>query len=325
MGVRERSKPRRGRWANYVLPVLAIAALGPVRAAEPPTTPGDAQVLRSFPSAPSAFELTQGDCSSSARGDAGDGSRCAFEVNLVEGKKVLDRARLEGPGCGPASTTVASVALGVGHDAPAWGTSDEGCDIQVAAQPVELGGKTIALLVTELQGFEYRYRTHRLYLARDGKLTTPWEYTEDSGGTHWTTTAVLGAGEQDVAFVDLSRASSGVCEKLSATRLRVDRATGQVATQPLPDPLSPLYVLQVGRFPTAKTVPKERPHCLHELLVLRAALFPGLKLPPFFFGAVFARRGDADAALAAAKSCTDQNARVFEDKGRRGRPHAEHP
>ena len=42
---------------------------------------------------------------------------------------------------------------------------------------------------------------------------------------------------------------------------------------------------------------------MHDLEVLRARLFPKLRLPAFFLGAVFARRDDAADSLAQLASC----------------------
>jgi hypothetical protein len=155
------------RWrygAKYVLPALALwwmsdghgAASASADAAGAATS--QRRVLQSFPAAPYTFELTQDGCPQSARGDSTDESNCTFSVNLVGGGKVLDRVRLAQAGCGPASSTPIRLVLGVDRDAKAWGTSDDNCDTQVAAQTVGIGAQVTALLVTELQGFEYRYR-----------------------------------------------------------------------------------------------------------------------------------------------------------------------
>jgi len=319
-------------WSKYVLPALAIWWLphgicaATATADTPSTRTSQRGVLQSFPAGSYAYELTHDSCSSTARGDAADESDCAFGVDLIEGRKVLDRVRLSQPGCGPASSASITLALGVGRDAKAWCTSDESCDVEVAAQTVDIGTKTTALLVTQLQGFEYRYRSHWLYLARNGKLEIPWHHDEDSSGAHWTTTTVVpgSAGEQEVTFIDVARSTTGLTTKIAAKRLHLDRATGHITSRPLPDASSPLHVLQVGRFARAKEVPKERQHCLHELVVLRAGLFPGVKLPAFFFGAVFARRIDADAAIAALTCAEDPKASVFEYPAPKGRGHASH-
>jgi len=326
---------RDGWWrrATYVLPALALwwmsdgHAVTAATANAPATATSQRQVLRSFPAAPYAYELIQEACSHSARGDSTDESDCAFRVNLVEGGKVLDRVRLTQAGCGPASSAPISLFLGVDRDAKAWGTSDDNCDVQVAAQTVDIGANMTALLVTELQGFEYRYRNHWLYITRNGKLETPWNHAEDSSGAHWTTTTVLPgtAGAQEIGFIDVARSTNGLTVNVTAKRLHVDPATGHVTNTPLPDASAPLYVLQAGQFASAKQVPTERQHCLHELVVMRANLFPGLKLPPFFFGAVFARRTDADAALAALAHCAeDPKANVVEYPVSKARGHARH-
>jgi len=274
------------------------------------------QLLQSFPAAPYAYELTQESCFGSGSGDSADEPECGFGLNLVAGSKVLDRVRLSEPGCGPASPAAITLALGADRDARAWSSSDEDCDIAVAARTVALGPRAAALLITELHGVENRYRSHWVYLARIGKVETPWSHVENADGGHWTTTTVLAGsgGAQEIAFIDIARAAPGVPARVTAQRLRIDPATGRVTTTPLPAPSYPLFVLQVGRFTRAPEATKIRRHCLRELAVLRAGLFRGVKqLPAFFLGAVFAQRADAEAAVASLATCAQvPEAAVFE-------------
>jgi hypothetical protein len=197
--------------------------------------------------------------------------------------------------------------LGADRNAKAWETSDDNCDAEIAARTVQVGPNTTGLLVTQVVGSEYRFRSHALYLVRDAKLEISWNFDEDELGSHWTTTTVLPGmdGGQDLAFIDVSRAVIGKPAKVSAVRLRFDPATRHFISRPLPDPAASLFLLQVGRFKRAKDASDARRYCLHELELLHAGLFPGLKLPTFFLGVVFARRDDAEAALAPLVSCSD--------------------
>ena len=178
--LREAEGCRRGK---FLLPALVacalsffltlprrMAAAGAVAAATVAARQG--QVLRSFQAAPYRYELAVESCTAPARLAPPDAraSACRFAVSLLDGTKVLDRATLVQPGCGPASPTPVSLTLGADCDANAWNTIDDNCDIDIAARTVKLGTSTSVLLVTELMGSEYRYRSHTMYAARGGKL-----------------------------------------------------------------------------------------------------------------------------------------------------------
>ncbi len=297
---------------------LAVTATGAAHA------DGRRQVLQSFPAAPYSYELAQEGCPRPGGADAGDGAACAFAVRLLEGGKPLDHVTLAQPGCGPASPTSVSRLLGANRDAKAWTTSDDNCEIQVAARTVGFGPKATALLVTELQGLEYRYRTHALYGLRNGALAVLWHFDEDAIGSHSTTTTVIpgGPGRQDVAFIDVERDAKGVARKVDAMRLHADVVTGQIAGDPLPDATAPLFVVQVGGFKSLRAARAGRVGCLHDLLLLRGALLPGLRLPAFFLGDVYARRDDADAAHGKLATCAEAKnvSRVHEYRASKGRP-----
>jgi len=273
----------------------------------PAAKPTERQVLRSFSAPPYEYELSLENCMPSPRVDSLGGSVCAFALRLLEKGTVRDRVSFFQTGCGPASPASVTRTLGADRESVAWATNDEHCDVEIAARTVDLGPGAKALLVTELQGFEYRYRSHALYLSRKRKLDELWRHDEDSSGTQWTTTTVIpgAAGNQDVAFVDTLRNMQGVAAKITAQRLRFDPAAGTVAASPLPDAAAPLFVLQVGRFKSVAEARKARRDCLHDLDVVRASLFPGLRLPASFLGAVFAGRPEADAAVAALAHCPD--------------------
>jgi hypothetical protein len=291
--------------------VLCLAAR--VVAADASVAPANAvsrQVLQTFPAGPYQYEVALDDCAQPARKDA----KCTFSVRLLGNEgKVVDRAEFAQTACGPGKPIEPTPALTTDHQAKAWGTSDEHCEVDLSAQTVALGPETVALLVTQLQGFEYRYRSHVLYLpkvAQDGpKLYTAWHVDEDSDATHWSTAiAVKGKGKsggQDVAFIDAARAPSGVVKKLSAERLHVDATSGRLTRSRLPDATASLFVLQAGRFRSLKAIDKARGRCSRDLVMLRATVFPRLKVPAFFFGAVFLNREDAEASAAAFDACSE--------------------
>ena len=250
-----------------------------------------------------------------------------FAVRLFGGGKELDRVGLFPPSCGPASPTMATRKLGADRAAMAWETNDEHCDTQIAARTVDLGPTAKALLVTELAGFEYRYRSHTLYLPKGGALDTAWRFAEDTGATHRTAVTVIpgSVGAQDLAFIEVLRTDRGDAARFKAERLHLDPASGRIVATPLPDASAPLFVLQVGRFKGVEEALKADRNCLADLDVLRSKFFARLHLPVVFHGAVFARRADADEAAAALATCSDATkASVVEMPVSKGRSHANH-
>src|SRR5262249_50408707 len=200
-----------------------------------------------------------------------------------------------------------SRTLGADRDAKAWSTDDEHCDIEVAARTVTLGPNATALLVTELRGFEYRYRSHALYLPRNGALATLWRDDADTFGIHATTTTVIAGGPegQDVAFIDVKRDFTALVRKVSATRLHFDSGKRQIDLHPLPDAPASLFGVRSGNSKSPHDGWISRSPCLEELMPMQGRLFPGLHLPPFFLGDIYARRDDADAARVELATCSE--------------------
>jgi hypothetical protein len=288
-------------------PSAPTGPAGPAGAQPPPPR----QILSTLPAHPLTFELSLEDCAVPVREKPNDETACTFAVRLLEGAKVLDRIALPQTGCGPATSTTIDRTLGADRDAKAFSTSDEHCEIDVAVRTVALAPHVTALLLTQQQGFEYRYRRHALLVPRQGKLETLWSYDEDSLATDWTTTTVIPAlprsapegATQDVAFIATRRTPEGLASKVEATRLHLDPSSGVVQSQPLPDAGAPLFVLAAGAFKNTAATKAARQHCVHDLEVMRASLFPKLRAPASFFGAVFANRKDADDNLALLATC----------------------
>jgi hypothetical protein len=164
------------------------------------------------------------------------------------------------------------------------------------------------VLITQRAGQEEFYREHRLVLAVGGKLARVWEGHEEPG-TNWTTTSVLPTGrpdQQDVAVIDVRSAPHQGAQKISASRLHFDVSSGKIVASALPDARSSLFLVQVGRFGTAIEAYRARRtiDCLYDLDVFNAGLFPRLPVRDFLLGALVATRGDAKAALADLRSCT---------------------
>jgi hypothetical protein len=273
------------------------------------------QVLALFPAGPYTYELGLQACDKRPTNDPDETGVCIFSLRLLDQNRVLDQVTFAQPSCGPVQPTPVSHMLGADRRAKAWASDDEHCEIEIAALPVDLGPGPASLLVTELQGYEYRYRRHWLYSSREGKLVETWAHAEEIIGTHWTTTTMIPgiSGGHDVAFIDVERADTGVAVAMTAERLHLDTSSGRILHSRLPDASSPLFVLRAGRYRTQRAADRERQDCLSELVVMPSRIFPGLKLPTFFYGAVFARRDDAEAELAAITKCSDKpNAIIIE-------------
>jgi len=101
--------------------------------------------------------------------------------------------------------------------------------------------------------------------------------------------------------------------------VHLDPASGVLGDKPLPDADASLFVLVVGSFKNADETQAARQHCVHDLEVLRARLFPKLRLPVFFLGAVFARRDDAADSLAQLASCPKAQKGTILESGIAGR------
>lgn len=100
-----------------------------------------------------------------------------------------------------------------------------------------------------------------------------------------------------------------------AKRLHFDTATGEIVETPLPDEKAPLYLVQVGSFDSAKAALRVSSRCLEPLDVWRGSLHPDLRLPRFFYGAMFALRKDAEAAVSELAACPDlPKANIFEQR-----------
>jgi hypothetical protein len=311
-GSRSALRVRAQQWATRIALASTIAVAGRARAAE------ERQVLQSFPAPPYTYQLSLDACPKPPRED-GSGGACTFGVRLLKEGKVVSSQKLYQPACGPpARPTSSSVELGADLDAKAWGTDDEKCDIRVAARTVTLGPKATGLMVTQLQGFEYPYRSHVLYLPINDDLVPVWRHDEPEGG-EWSMTSVLPAGD-DANYVELvvvQRDDRGRASNVRAEQVRQDEVTRQIVSTPLPY-IGPLYVLYVGRFKSPSDAWKHAfGSCLEDLQVMRAGLFPNLRLPPFFMGAVFARQDDAKAALAKFATCPEAKgvSGVLADRG----------
>jgi hypothetical protein len=287
---------------NRLVLAATIAAAGTARAAEP------RQVLQSFPAAPYIYELSLDACPKPITNDT-TGEVCTFGVRLLKGDKVVSTVRLDKRGCGPpARPTSISMELGADREAKAWWTDDDDCDVRIAARTVTLGPKATGLLVTQVQGFESRYRRHVLYLPINDDLVPVWRHDEPEGLEWSMTSVILGSfGPNDVGFVGVERNDEGWATKVHAERVGQDETTRQIVSRALPDLGGPLFVVYVGRFKSPRDAWKHAiiGSCLRELEVMRAGLFPGLRLPPFFMGTVFARKDDAEAALAKFGACPE--------------------
>lgn len=308
-----------------------VLADAPAAAADMNSAPGAAvprQVLYTGAAPPYTYELALENCAAPPPENAPAGI-CAFAVRLLQRGRVLDRIALDQAACGPPATPMSvTEELGADPEAKAFGTTDERCDIDVAARTVALAPDTTALLITQIQGFEYRYRNQAIYGARQGKLEVLWHLDEDIQGAERTETTVIpgadGHGE-DVALVELERSNDGVVQKVETARLHLDRATGSLRSHPLPDAAAPVFVLAAGGFKNSHAAHAARQDCLSDLVLMRARLFPTLRLPPFFWSAIFVRRHEADLRVASLSDCPRPvKGKIFESTVSGGGSHGGH-
>lgn len=230
-----------------------------------------------------------------------------FHVRLLDGGRVVDDQSPFRPVCGSAEPAEVADVDGADPEAQAWGTSyEDKCEILMAARSVELSPGVSALLVTQQGGQEDVYQLHWLLLEQQGKLEMPWD--SPTGPGHFSRVRVLPTGapqQDDVAFIDASRASDDAPNEFAASRLHFDRATGLKAT-PLPDARTPLFVASLGTFKTAhaaiETWLQYRP-CSFRYRLFKASLFSGARARGFILATVLARREDVTTEKSALNAC----------------------
>jgi hypothetical protein len=288
-------KPQQRLTGAMGMMVLVGALLAPSRLRAAPADEG--QILGTFPVGTVSYELAIDRCPVKAPADPSYPPGCPFVIRLLEADKTLDRVRLYQPPCGSATRTTVDRVLGADPEARAWSTTDEHCQIDIAARTVELAPGIIGLLVTQRAGYEYAYRSHVLYLAESGKLKSLWNHDEGELGQNWTTTTVIPGvkpHQKDIAFVDVRSASEGTSAYVTARRLRFKAAKHRMVESPLPDASTQLFLVKVA---VEKGEGDERAQrCLRLLDTFEARRFPRMVPAGRFRGAVFVRRADAFAA-----------------------------
>ena len=310
------------------------AAAGDAHAAAPaPEGPLSRQVLATFAAPPYTYEVSierhgPRPASEDPAPDDWVGGDYPFTVRLLKAGKPIDLIRLFLSGCGPGTPVAIGEVLGADLDAKSWATDDDRCDINFAARSVDLAPQRTGLLLTQIMGSEYRYRSQDLYLAQSDRLRRIWSHAEPDTADERTKTRIIAAGEpgrQDVAYIELTRTREAVAAHFAAKRLHLDIATGEIVESPLPDENAALYLVQVGSFNSAKAALRVSSKCLAPFDVWRGSLHPDLRLPRFFNGAMFALRRDAEAAVAGLAACPElPKANIFEQRSTGGKRHGGH-
>jgi hypothetical protein len=320
----------RPRWRLRLVPVVALLCVGGCRPRAPVVEPAqqphavaangvvaegtddERRVLAAFAAGPLyTYEVSiQTRRPEQAQQDAerfgSDGGSDPYSIRLLRAGRTIDRVVLFQSSCGQSSLHEVERVQGGDREAKSWTTDAEHCDIGIAARTVTLSADHTALLLTQAMGYEYRYSDHHLYLGQADGLRTLWSYEEDRTAADRSTASVLSTdvpGRQDVGFVHVRRTPDGVAAEVSAERLRFDPSTAAIVASPLPDRETPLYVLVVGAFDDATSAQASASTCHRELDLLQGSFFPELHTPRFYFGGVFVRRNDAEAALKAVKAC----------------------
>jgi hypothetical protein len=230
-----------------------------------------------------------------------------FHVRLLDDGRVVDDQSPFSAACGDAERIDVDQVYGADPEAQAWRTTYlDHCEVLLAVRSVDLGPGLSGLLVTQQTGQESVYQLHWLFLEQNGKLETPW--SSPTGPGHASRVRVLPAGgkqQDDVAFIDASSPSEETPNTLDASRLHFDRARG-LATTPLPDVRTPLFVTSLGTFKTADAALKGweryRP-CSFQYRIFKANLFQGARARGFLLATVLARREDLKTEQTALSKC----------------------
>jgi hypothetical protein len=273
-----------------------------------PLPPVARPALAVFPAPPYTYELSIEQGIDAPGDQPSDPVPWRFQVRLVRGGQVIGQVSPFAMACGDAEPASVDRVFGADPEARAWGTSLEHCETDLAVRPVELGPGVTALLATERTGYEAIYSLHWLIGPRNGRLEVLWE--SPAGPDYFTRVSVLPSDaphRNDLAFIEVFTPSGAETETIKAMRLSFDPVTGEVKTSLLPDARSPLFLVAVGPFRTAKaaqrawTVDRD---CLFSYRVFKAALLPGLRARNHLVGLVVARREDATAAMNELARCS---------------------
>jgi hypothetical protein len=296
-----------------LLAVLAIALSGcrqqaPVVASPKPPPAVARPTLAVFPAAPYTYELSIEQGKDPARDQPGDPVPWRFQVRLVRDGQVLGQVSPFAMACGDAEPASIDRVFGADLEARAWGTSLEHCETDLAVRPVELSPGITALLATERTGYEAIYPLHWLIGPRNGRLAVLWE--SPAGPDYFTRVRVLPTDDphrNGVAFIEVFTPSGAETKSIKAVRLSFEPLTGEIKTSALPDARSPLFLVTVGPFRTAKAAEQawtDDRDCLFSYRVFKAALLPALRARDYLVGLVLARREDAAAAMNELARCS---------------------
>jgi hypothetical protein len=264
--------------------------------------------LAVFPAAPYSYELSIEHGRDPARDQPADPVPWRFQVRLVRDGQVLGQVSPFATACSDAEPASIDRVFGADPEARAWGTSVEHCEIDLAVRPVELAPGITALLATQRAGYEAIYPLHWLIGDRNGRPEVLWE--SPAGPDYFTRVRVLPTDDphrNDLAFIEVFTPSGAETETIKGMRLSFDPLTGEVKTSALPDARSPLFLVTVGPFRTAKAAAQawtDDRDCLFSYRVFKAALLPGLRARDHLLGLVLARREDAMAAMNELTRCS---------------------
>jgi hypothetical protein len=297
-----------------LLLILGLAVGGGCKHASTGAAPAGTQAGSSPPTlavlagAAYAYELSLEQRRDPERDQPSDPLPWRFQVRLVQAGKVLDQASPFAMACGEAEPSRVQRVLGADPEATAWGTSAEHCDVVLAVRSLELAPGVIALLASQRLGYESVYSEHWLLRPINGRLEVVWE---SRGGPDYFTGVRALPGDaphrNDLAMIEIFNPSDGEATSIKAVRRVFDLASGEARTSSLPDARSPLFLVTVGPFPTAKAAQEawiaDR-DCLFSYRVFKASLLPGLRARNYLLGLVMARREDATTAASELTRCS---------------------
>jgi hypothetical protein len=237
-------------------------------------------------------------------------SKCPIQVRLLRQGHVVDRIALPVPAYSRRAEAETVDTLWADPGLKAWATGAEEEYVSTAGRLVTPSSRTTGLLVSQQFGFQVVKRNHLFILPHNGKLAVVWKAEEGEGPT-WSATQILrnpAREGQDILYFSgfySSWAGKDTADEADAVRLSWDARSTSFREAPLPDRVTPLYLLNLGVYGAIAEAhdARESDDCLSPYWILDARRFPGLSGGKAVIGRLYVMRDAADAAARSIKEC----------------------
>jgi hypothetical protein len=304
LGAHRQRHAQRTLEAILALGVAALAAQAASTCASVSTASAASDkpvVLQKFLADRYAFDLVIAPCRS---------EECPVQVWLRQQGKIADRFTLDVSAHTQRSQPeTVDAAWGADVGLTAWATGVETRYVSTVGRTATVAPGKTGVLVTQNFGFEHRKRGHVFLLPSDGKLVAAWSYQDASGPT-WSKTEIVPDNTKGIQDIILFRGfrdpAEDIPERLEVLRLTGEASGAALRETHLPDRERPLYLLQVGSYPTpaeARHARLANGYCLGAYWVLDAARFPGMSGGHAILGRIYTRREAADVEGRTVKEC----------------------